>query len=248
MTGTNGPLAPGLYLVSTPIGAARDITLRALDILRSADVLAAEDTRTLRHLMSIHGVPLNDRKVIAYHDHNGPRIRPKLIAKIRQGCSVAFASDAGTPSIADPGFVLVREALAEGLPVTSAPGPSAAIAALTISGLPTDRFYFAGFPPAAQGARRRFLEELLAIPATLILYESPNRLDKLLSEARSVFGGERDVAICRELTKRFEEVRRGSLGEFESLLSDMPRKGEIVVLVDRGNQLVARKRIRGERQ
>lgn len=229
------PLAPGLYVVATPIGAARDITLRALDILASADVLAAEDTRSLRHLMAIHGVAGGGRPVISYHDHNGAEVRPRLLALLGAGKSVAYASEAGTPLVADPGFALVRDARAAGFAVTAAPGPSAAITALSIAGLPTDRFLFAGFAPTTEAARRKFLEELAPVQATLVLYESPKRLDRLLAACREVMGDAREVAVCRELTKKFEEVRRTPLGEAETALADMPRKGEFVVLIDRGS-------------
>lgn len=229
-------LAPGLYLVSTPIGAARDITLRALDVLASADVLAAEDTRTLRRLMDIHGVPLGQRLILAYHDHNGPKMRPRLLALLAQGKSVAYASEAGTPLVADPGYVLAREAIAMGLPVTAVPGASAVLAALTVAGLPTDRFLFAGFPPAAPSARRRFLEELAGVEATLVFYESPKRVGELLTDLVQAFGSERKAAICRELTKKFEEALRGTLGELAARLSAEELKGEIVVLVDRAEK------------
>ena len=228
------PLAPGLYVVATPIGAARDITLRALDTLASADILAAEDTRSLRHLMAIHGIALRDRPVLAYHDHNGAQMRPRLLAHLAEGKSVAYASEAGTPLVADPGYALVRDARAAGHAVTAAPGPSAAVTALSIAGLPTDRFLFAGFPPTTDSARRRFLAEFAPVQATLVLYESPKRLDKLLGSCLEVFGPDREVAICRELTKKFEEVRRATLGELEAALGDMPRKGEFVVLIGRG--------------
>jgi 16S rRNA (cytidine1402-2'-O)-methyltransferase len=236
MTSAPGHLDPGLYIVATPIGSARDITLRALDILGAADVLAAEDTRSLRHLMGIHGVALGDRQVIAYHDHNGAQMRPRLLAHLAAGKSVAYASEAGTPLVADPGYALVRDARAAGHPVTAAPGPSAAITALSIAGLPTDRFLFAGFPPTTDSARRKFLAELAPVQATLVLYESPKRIDKLLASCRAVLGEDREVAVCRELTKRFEEVRRAPLGRIDDVLADMPRKGEIVVLIDRGSQ------------
>ncbi len=229
-------LAPGLYLVSTPIGAARDVTLRALDVLVSADVLAAEDTRTLRRLMDIHGVPLRQRLILAYHDHNGPKMRPKLLALLAQGRSVAYASEAGTPLVADPGYVLAREAIAMGLPVIAVPGASAVLAALSVAGLPTDRFLFAGFPPAASAARLRFLEALAGIEATLVFYESPKRVGELLTDLVQAFGAERRAVICRELTKKFEESLRGSLGELAALFSGEEAKGEIVVLVDRGER------------
>ncbi|MFO1174297.1 MAG: 16S rRNA (cytidine(1402)-2'-O)-methyltransferase [Paracoccaceae bacterium] len=225
--------APGLYFIATPIGAARDITLRALDLLASADVLAAEDTRSLRHLMEIHGVALGQRPLWAYHDHNGAAVRPRILAALAEGRSVVYASEAGTPLVADPGFQLGRAAIAAGHPVTAAPGPSAALAALTVSGLPSDRFLFAGFPPAAAQARRTWLTELAAIPATLILYESPNRVGEMLGDCVATFGGERQAAVCRELTKRFEETVRGTLGELAERFAGHPVKGEIVVLIDR---------------
>lgn len=226
-------LAPGLHLVATPIGAARDITLRALDILAAADVLAAEDTRTLRHLMEIHGVLLGSRPLVAYHDHNGARARPRLLAALAEGKSVAYASEAGTPLVADPGYQLARAAIAAGHPVLAAPGPSAVLAALTVSGLPTDRFLFAGFPPAGAGDRRRMLAELAAVPATLVLYESPKRINRLLRELAESLGRERQAAVCRELTKKFEEVSRGSLAELAESLADREIRGEVVVVIDR---------------
>jgi len=233
------PVPPGLHLLATPIGAARDITLRALDLLASADVLAAEDTRTLRHLMEIHGVALNDRPLVAYHDHNGAAVRPRLLRALKEGKSVAYASEAGTPLIADPGFQLARAAIAEGFAVLAAPGPSAVLAALTVSGLPSDRFLFAGFPPAGAGDRARFLAELGQVPATLILYESPKRINRLLTEMADAFGKDRLAAVCRELTKRFEDVSRGTLGELAEAFAGRAVKGEIVVLVDRpGDRVV----------
>ena len=228
-------LAPGLYMVAVPIGNARDITLRALDILREADVLAAEDTRSLRRLLEIHGVPLGDRTVLAYHDHNGGKVRPKLLGALAEGRSVAYASEAGTPMISDPGFDLVRAAREEGLPVTTAPGASAVIAALTIAGLPTDRFLFGGFLPNASGARRKALEELRAVPATLAFYESPKRVGAMLADAVAALGPDRPAAVCRELTKRFEECREGSLAELAESYAETTPKGEIVVLIGKGN-------------
>ncbi len=233
MTGEKRPLAPGLYLVSTPIGSARDITLRALDVLAAADVLAAEDTRSLRHLMDIHGIALAGRPLLAYHDHNAPAVRPRLMAEIRAGRSVAYAPEAGTPLISDPGFGLVRAAIEEDLPLTAVPGPSAVMAALAVAGLPTDRFLFAGFLPAASQARRRALRELADVPATLVFYESPRRVGKMLADAVVTLGKERQAAICRELTKRFEEVRRGRLGELAQELAPAELRGEVVVLIDR---------------
>ncbi|MGB8812941.1 MAG: 16S rRNA (cytidine(1402)-2'-O)-methyltransferase [Paracoccaceae bacterium] len=227
------PLSPGLHFVATPIGAARDITLRALDILASADVLAAEDTRTLRHLMEIHGVALGSRPLLAYHDHNGEAMRPRLLRALAEGKSVAYASEAGTPLVADPGYQLARAAIKDGHPVLAAPGPSAVLAALMVAGLPSDRFMFVGFAPPTAGARAKFLAELAQIPATLVFYESPKRVGRILREMVTCFGEDRDAVVCRELTKRFEEVSRGTLGELAGAFADRVVKGEIVVLVDR---------------
>ena len=222
---------PALHLVATPIGAARDITLHALDILRDADVLVAEDTRTLRRLMEIHGIPLAGRTVLAYHDHNGPAMRPRLMAALAEGKSVAYASDAGTPLVADPGFQLARTAIAEGHKVRAAPGASAVLAALTVAGLPTDRFLFAGFAPQKQAARRTFLSTFGRVPATLVFYESPKRLASMLADMAHSLGSDRPVAVCRELTKRFEQVRRGPLGQMaEEYAHEIPPKGEIVIV------------------
>jgi len=240
-TPSPGPRAipPGLHFVATPIGAARDITLRALDTLAGADVLAAEDTRTLRHLMEIHGIALGDRPLLAYHDHNGEAMRPRLLRALSEGRSVAYASEAGTPLVADPGFQLGRAAIAAGHPVIAAPGASAVLCALSVAGLPTDRFLFAGFLPAAAGARAKVLAELGGIPATLVFYESPKRVGKVLGEMVQSFGGERQAAVCRELTKRFEEITRGTLAELAEAFAGRDVKGEVVVVVDRRHGSVA---------
>ncbi|MFN3721537.1 MAG: 16S rRNA (cytidine(1402)-2'-O)-methyltransferase [Paracoccaceae bacterium] len=227
-------IPPGLHFVATPIGAARDITLRALDLLAGADVLAAEDTRSLRHLMEIHGVALNDRPLVPYHEHNEAQALPRLMRALDDGKTVVYASEAGTPLISDPGFGLARAAIAAGLPVLAAPGASAVLCALTVSGLPTDRFMFAGFPPSAKTARRTFLADLTRVGATLILYESPKRIRETLNECVQCFGGERQAVVCRELTKRFEEVSRGTLLELAAAFEDRDVKGEIVLLIDRG--------------
>nr|WP_263049086.1 16S rRNA (cytidine(1402)-2'-O)-methyltransferase [Roseovarius pelagicus] len=221
--------------MATPIGAARDITLRTLDILASADVIAAEDTRSLRKLMEIHGIALGDRPLLAYHDHNGARVRPRLMADISGGKSVVYASEAGTPMVADPGFDLARAAIAEGMPLTSAPGPSAVITALTLSGLPTDRFLFAGFLPNTASQRKSALSALVDVPATLVFYESPKRIAAMLRDAATVLGGSRPAALARELTKKFEEVQRGTLDTLAEEAAAHPRKGEMVVLVDRAS-------------
>ena len=232
-------IQPGLHFVATPIGAARDITLRALDILAGADVLAAEDTRTLRHLMEMHGVALNGRMVLAYHDHNGDQMRPRLIEALKAGKSVAYASEAGTPLVADPGYQLARAAIDEGLTVLAAPGPSALLCALSVSGLPTDRFFFAGFLPPKSAARKTALRDLAQVPGSIIFYESPRRIDACLRDMIDTLGPNRQAAICRELTKRFEEILRGTLSELSENLAGRDLKGEIVVVVDRADPVQA---------
>ncbi len=232
-------IPPGLHLVSTPIGAARDITLHALDVLAGADVLAAEDTRTLRHLMEIHGIPLAGRPLIAWHDHSGEGSMTRLLGLLAEGKSLAYASEAGTPLISDPGFELARAVAAAGLPLTAAPGPCAAICALTLSGLPSDRFLFAGFAPTTKAARLSFLAELAGVQATLILYESPKRLAALLGAMTTALGATRQAAVCRELTKRFEEVQRGTLAELADRIAAQDVRGEVVVLVDRAPPVAA---------
>lgn len=231
-------LPPGLCFVGTPIGSARDITLRALDVLASADVIAAEDTRSLRRLMEIHGVPLAGRSVISYHDHSGPGARARLLEALAAGRSVAYASEAGMPLIADPGYDLSRAASEAGHLVTAAPGPSAVLTALTLAGLPTDTFLFAGFLPSAAAARRTRLAVLRDIPATLAFYESPRRVAASLRDMAEVLGAGRAAALCRELTKKFEEVRRASLGELADALAGETVRGEIVLLVDRGRSQI----------
>lgn len=225
-------LDTGLYLVATPIGTARDITLRALDVLNAAEVLAAEDTRVLRHLLDIHGVPLRGRRVLPYHDHNGDRARPALLAALAGGASVAYASDAGTPLVADPGFRLAREAAGAGHRVHAIPGPSAPLVALSLSGLPSDRFLFAGFPPSTRGARMAWLRQWMAVDATLILFESPRRVNQTLEEMCEI-DANRVTVVARELTKKFEEVIRGTAAELARDPRMAALKGEVVMLVDR---------------
>lgn len=227
-------LAPGLYFVGVPIGTARDITLRALDVLASADQLAAEDTRSLRRLMEIHGIPLAGRQVLALHDHSNTSVQERLIAAIREGKSVAYASEAGMPLIADPGFELGRAAAQADVMLTCAPGPSAVLTALALGGLPTDAFFFAGFLPSSKAARLTALEKLRDIPGTLVFYESPKRLGAMLRDAATALGAERQAAMCRELTKKFEEVRRDTLENLAEAYLEKAPKGEVVVLIDRG--------------
>ncbi|MEO1641015.1 MAG: 16S rRNA (cytidine(1402)-2'-O)-methyltransferase [Pseudomonadota bacterium] len=229
----DAPLSAGLYFVATPIGAARDITLRGLDILNSADVIAAEDTRTARKLMDIHGVALRGRKVIAFHDHSGEAAVAGLVALIAEGRSLAYVAEAGTPLVADPGFELARAVIAAGLPLHAAPGPSAVLAALSLSGLPTDRFAFIGFLPTGKAQREAEIAALRDTPFTLVFYESPKRVGELLTNLRDVLGAGRDAVVCRELTKKFEEVTRGTLGDLAGQFGGRTVKGEIVVLVGR---------------
>ena len=220
--------AAGLYIVATPIGNARDITLRGLDVLGSCDLIAAEDTRVTAKLMAIYGI---SKPLTPYNDHNAARERPRLLARVAGGARLALVSDAGTPLISDPGYKLVREALAKGLSVHAIPGPSAALTALTLAGLPTNRFLFAGFLPSKQGERRRTLEEVRGVAASLIFFEAGRRIAEALADMHSVLG-DRDVAVARELTKLHEEVRRGSLGSLASeFATQPPPKGEITVVV-----------------
>jgi 16S rRNA (cytidine1402-2'-O)-methyltransferase len=221
------PLEPGLYVVSTPIGNLRDITLRALDVLARADVVLAEDTRVCGKLLSAHGLK---NRIERYDDHTGERARPAVLARLRAGARIALTTDAGTPLVSDPGFRLVQEAAGEGLPVFPVPGASAALAALTAAGLPTDRFLFAGFPPSKAGARRSFLESLAGVQATLVLYESGPRLAESLADMAQVFG-DREAAVCRELTKLHETTYRGRLGTLAADPAFAAPKGEIVVVV-----------------
>ncbi|WP_342068864.1 16S rRNA (cytidine(1402)-2'-O)-methyltransferase [Yoonia algicola] len=227
------PLSAGLYFVATPIGSARDMTLRGLDILASADLIAAEDTRTARKLMEIHGVPLNGRKVVAFHDHSGEGAVARLIADMKSGKSVAYVSEAGTPLVADPGYELGRAAIKEGVEVTTAPGASAVLAGLTVSGLATDRFAFVGFLPAGKKQRENEIAALRDIPFTLVFYESPKRVGEMLANLRDILGGEREAVVCRELTKKFEQTTRGSLATLAADFADRTVKGELVVMVGR---------------
>lgn len=231
------PLSAGLYFVATPIGAARDITLRGLDILASVDLIAAEDTRTARKLMEIHGVPLNGRPVVAYHDHSGDGARDRLVRAVQDGKSVAYVSEAGTPLVADPGYELGQAMIGAGLAVLAAPGASAVLAALTVSGLPTDRFMFVGFLPSGKTQRETEIAGLRDMAFTMIFYESPKRLNAMLTSLRDILGDDRQAVVCRELTKRFEEVRRGTLSDLHDLFADRTVKGEIVVLVGRAGAI-----------
>lgn len=221
-------LVPGLYVTATPIGNASDLTLRALDVLRGADVVLCEDTRVTAKLFAIYGLT---SKLLAYHDHNAAEMRPRILERLAAGERVALVSDAGTPLISDPGYKLVREAVAAGHHVTTLPGASSVMAALTLAGLPTDRFFFAGFLSAKHEARLKELTELVGVPGTLVFLESAPRLAASLKDMATALGP-REAAVARELTKRFEEVRRGTLAELAAQYGkEGAPKGEIVVVV-----------------
>ncbi|WP_371821862.1 16S rRNA (cytidine(1402)-2'-O)-methyltransferase [Skermanella sp. TT6] len=227
-TGSPSKPTPGLYLVATPIGNAADITLRALSVLRAADAIACEDTRVTRKLLNAHGV---GTPMISYHEHNAAKMRPVLLERLGAGETIALVSDAGTPLISDPGYKLVRDCVAAGLPVTTLPGACAPVTALVLSGLPTDRFLFAGFLPPKSAARRAAAHELAGVRATLVFFESKERLAAALADLHAVLG-DREAAVARELTKLFEEVRRGRLAELAAHYAEHgPPKGEIVVVV-----------------
>ena len=221
------PLPPGLYVVATPIGNLGDITLRALAVLAGADVLYCEDTRHSRTLLTHYGI---SRPTRAYHEHNAERERPRVLAELAAGRSVALISDAGTPLVSDPGYKLVRAAVAAGHTVTSLPGPSAILASLAVAGIATDAFLFAGFLPPKQKARRTRLEELASVPATLVLFEAPSRVAESLGDIAAVLG-DREAAVARELTKLHEEVRRGTPAELAQWAISTAPRGEMVILV-----------------
>ena len=220
----------GLYIVPTPIGNLEDVTLRALDVLRSADVIAAEDTRHSRRLLSHYDIAT---PLVSFHEHSGDGVIAGLVERIIAGQVVALISDAGTPLVSDPGYDLVQAAHAADLPVSALPGACAAITALSVAGLPTHAFYFAGFMPAKSAARRKRLLELSDIEATLILYEAPHRIVALLEDSQGVFGGEREAVLARELTKTYETIRRDRLANLIHWVASDPnqQKGEIVVLI-----------------
>lgn len=222
-------VTPGLYIVSTPIGNLRDITLRAIDILNSVDEVLAEDTRTARKLFAAHAIKT---KLTAYHDHNGAARRPELIERLEAGARMALISDAGTPLVSDPGWKLAHDAAAADIKIIPLPGASAMLAGLVTSALPSDKFLFAGFLPPKSGARKTALKELAAVPATLIFYESGPRLAACLADMAETLGPSRDAAVARELTKLFEETRRGTLESLAAHYAEHGKpKGEIVVLV-----------------
>jgi 16S rRNA (cytidine1402-2'-O)-methyltransferase len=221
-------LEAGLYVTATPIGNSRDISIRGLDVLRRADVIACEDTRVTSKLLAIHNIRTS---LLAYHDHNGDKLRPIIKQRIEKGEAVALVSDAGTPLISDPGFKLVRDLKDAGLNVTSVPGASSVITALTLAGLPTDRFLFLGFLPPKQGARRTALDEIRNVKASLVVLETPSRLAKVLKDMADILGN-REAAVTRELTKKFEEVRRAPLRELaEHYVEANTPRGEVVLVI-----------------
>lgn len=221
--------APGaLYVVATPIGNPEDLSPRARRVLAEADLIACEDTRRTARLLAAHSI---GTPALSYFEHNERRRTPELIERMRAGATIALVSDAGTPAISDPGFRLVRAALDAGIRVAAVPGPSAAIAALSISGLPTDRFVFEGFLPQRSSARRAALEALAREMRTIVLYESPRRLAATLAEMAAVFGADRPAALAREITKTFEETIRGTLGELRDRFATEEARGEITIVV-----------------
>ena len=224
-----GRLGPGLYVVSTPIGNLGDVTLRALSTLAAADLIACEDTRVTSVLLRHYGIAT---KLVAYHDHNARRQRPRLLAALADGSVVALVSDAGTPLVSDPGYRLTVAARAAGHPVVPVPGASAVLAAMVAAGLPSDSFMFAGFLPPKPGARAKRLATLASVPATLIFFESARRLATSLADISAALGGQRTAVVTRELTKTFETIRASTLAELAAAFaSEPPPKGEIVVVV-----------------
>ena len=218
---------PGLYLVATPIGHLGDITLRALETLAGVDIIACEDTRITRRLTERYAIAA---ELKPYHEHNAALARPKILERLGQGASIALVSDAGTPLISDPGFKLVREVCAAGHPVIAVPGPSSVLSALSVAALPTDRFFFEGFLPAREHARRARLAELARIDATLVMFESGNRVQDTLADLADIMGG-RDAAICRELTKLHEEVKRAPISELAEAAGSLETRGEFVLVI-----------------
>ena len=223
----NERLEPGLYIISLPIGNAKDITIRALEYLEKTDEIYCEDTRVTRKLLSIYEIK---KKLNIYHDHNGEYVRPKIIKKIKGGKSIGIVSDAGTPLISDPGYKLVLSAKKEGLHVTSCPGPSAPITALTLSGLPTDSFYYLGFLPLKKKTRDKSLNEVKNLKTSLLIFETSKKINKTLNDLLLILGN-REISICREMTKKFEEIITGRIEDILPILEKRDLKGEIVIAV-----------------
>ena len=227
MDDENKKLKPGLYIISLPIGNSKDITIRAIEYLQSVDEIYCEDTRVTNKILSIYKIK---KSLKNYHDHNGKKVRPEIIKKIKDGKTIALVSDAGTPLISDPGYKLVSELKAKDLYVTAAPGASSPITALTLSGLPTNSFYFLGFLPAKDQSRKNLIEGLKSLKTTIILFESANKINKTLQDLIDILGN-REMAICREMTKKFEEIITGKISDIAQKIVSKKLKGEIVIVL-----------------
>ena len=227
MNDENKKLKPGLYIVSLPIGNSKDITIRAIEYLQSVDEIYCEDTRVTNKILSIYKIK---KSLKNYHDHNGKKVRPQIIKKIKDGKTIALVSDAGTPLISDPGYKLVSELKAKDLYVTAAPGASSPITALTLSGLPTNSFYFLGFLPVKDQSRKNLIEGLKSLKTTIILFESANKINKTLQDLIDILGN-REMAICREMTKKFEEIITGKISDITQKIISKKLKGEIVIVL-----------------
>ena len=227
MNDENKKLKPGLYIISLPIGNSKDITIREIEYLQSVDEIYCEDTRVTNKILSIYKIK---KSLKNYHDHNGKKVRPQIIKKIKDGKTIALVSDAGTPLISDPGYKLVSELKAKDLYVTAAPGASSPITALTLSGLPTNSFYFLGFLPVKDQSRKNLIEGLKSLKTTIILFESANKINKTLQDLIDILGN-REMAICREMTKKFEEIITGKISDIAQKIVSKKLKGEIVIVL-----------------
>ena len=227
-------IEPALYLISTPIGTLSDFTFRAINILQNVNVLLAEDTRVLRKLMNLMDIDLNGRNISSYNDNSGDELRSKYILELEQNKSIALCCDSGTPLISDPGYKLVRQVIRDGYKVISIPGACSVIVALCQSGLPSDKFFFGGFPPAKKNQRINFFNDLLSVPSTLIFFESPKRILNTLEDLGNIFGNSQEIVVCRELTKIFEENKRGTIDSIIKILrSENNLRGEFTIVVDK---------------
>ena len=227
-------IEPALYLISTPIGALADFTFRAINVLQNVNVLLAEDTRVLKKLMNLMDIDLNGRNINSYNDNSGDDVRTKFIVELEQNKSIALCCDSGTPLISDPGYKLVRQVLSDGYKVISIPGACSVLVALCQSGLPSDKFFFGGFPPIKKNQRINFFNDLMSIPSTLIFFESPKRILNTLEDLGNIFGNSQEIVVCRELTKNFEENKRGTINSIiKTLRIENNLRGEFTVVVDR---------------
>ena len=227
-------LEPALYLISTPIGTLSDLTFRAINVLQNVNVLLAEDTRVLRKLMNLMDIDLNGRNIRSYNDNSGDEVRSKYILELEQNKSIALCCDSGTPLISDPGYKLVRQVIRDGYKVISIPGACSVIVALCQSGLPSDKFFFGGFPPVKKNQRINFFNDLLSVPSTLIFFESPKRILNTLEDLGNIFGNSHQIVVCRELTKNFEENKRGTIDSIIKILrKENNLRGEFTVVVNR---------------